>query len=62
MRIRCGLSSRHLSCGCLVGLYETYRGDVIAIVDVRAPECHNPEHVKGKALPGLPAPNAHLPK
>jgi hypothetical protein len=33
-----------LACGCLVGLYETYDGPTVAIVDARGAECHAPGH------------------
>jgi hypothetical protein len=52
MAILRGLSSRLLSCGCLAGVYETYEGDVVTIVDARGPACKNPTHVDGKTLPG----------
>jgi hypothetical protein len=51
MAILRGLSSRLLSCGCLAGVYETYEGDVVTIVDARGPACKNPRHVDGKTLP-----------
>ena len=34
-RILRGLTSRHLSCGCVLGVYETYDGRVVIIIDVR---------------------------
>jgi hypothetical protein len=51
MRIRRGLSSRHLPCKCLAGIYETYRDEIVTIVDVRNPSCHDPSHVAGKIVP-----------
>jgi hypothetical protein len=51
MAILRGLSSRLLTCGCLAGVYETYEGDVVTIVDARGPACKNPTHVDGKTLP-----------
>ena len=51
MAILRGLSSRLLPCGCLAGVYETYEGDVVTIVDARGPACKNPTHVDGKTLP-----------
>ena len=48
MRFRRGVSSRVLSCGCLVGLYETYDETVVAVVDVSDPGCAR--HVRGTKL------------
>ena len=39
MRLLRGLSGRVLSCGCLVGVYETYNGAVIATIDARGTRC-----------------------
>jgi hypothetical protein len=33
------LRGRILPCGCSVGVYETRSGEVVQIVDARAPEC-----------------------
>ena len=44
MRLLRGLSGRVLPCGCLVGLYETYEGDVVATIDVRGKSCQSPDH------------------
>ena len=44
MRLLRGLAGRALPCGCLVGVYETYSGGVIATVDACGPGCHRPEH------------------
>ena len=51
MRIRRGLSSRHLPCGCVVGIYETYTDETVAIVDVHGSECPDPAHATGNAIP-----------
>lgn len=63
MAILRGLSSRLLTCGCLAGVYETYEGDVVTIVDARGPACKNPMHVDGNTLPddtaeATPQPNS----
>jgi hypothetical protein len=58
-----GLGARTLACGCVIGLYETYDGRAIAIVDVRGTECNNPRHrLNGEidiaetvATPGVPS-------
>jgi hypothetical protein len=55
MRIIRGLSSRQLACGCLAGIYETYGGAIVVIVDARGPECTAPDHAEGQVLPGIPA-------
>lgn len=50
MRILKGLSSRRLPCGCVVGIYETYRAEIVALVDSREPACDRKEHVQGQQL------------
>ena len=45
-----GVDSRTLDCGCLAGLYETYRGTVIAVIDAREPTCSNPAHRFGATI------------
>jgi hypothetical protein len=44
MRILRGLTGRVLPCGCLVGVYETYEGRVVATIDACGPACFEPEH------------------
>lgn len=44
MRLLRGLSGRVLSCGCLVGVYETYEGEVVATIDARGKQCSSPDH------------------
>jgi len=51
MRIRRGLGSRRLLCGCVAGIYETYRDEVVTIVDATGPECGAPAHLAGHVLP-----------
>jgi len=51
MRIMRGLSSWFLTCGCLVGVYETYDGDVVNILDARSSSCTQPEHQNGNLIP-----------
>ena len=51
MRILRGLSSRFLPCGCLAGVYETYDGEIVTIVDVKAAGCAEVTHEEGKPLP-----------
>lgn len=51
MRILRGVGSQALPCGCLVGLYETYDGRTIALIDARNPACINPEHSLNAMVP-----------
>jgi ABC-type phosphonate transport system ATPase subunit len=51
MRILRGLSSKYLPCGCLAGVYETYDGTVVAIVDAKGTGCATMSHREGKRLP-----------
>jgi hypothetical protein len=51
MRILRGLSSKWLPCECLVGIYETYDGLVVTIVDAKGTGCTDPEHRTGQMLP-----------
>lgn len=44
MRLLRGLGGRVLPCGCLVGVYETYGGDVVATIDSRGLTCSEPAH------------------
>jgi hypothetical protein len=50
MRIRRGLTSRSLPCGCVAGVYETYSDEVVTVVDVRAAACDDPAHSAGTIL------------
>jgi len=50
MRILRLLSNRPLPCGCLAGIYETYDGPIVWIVDARDSSCHDPRHRPGAAL------------
>jgi hypothetical protein len=54
MRIRRGLSSRLLPCGCLAGIYETYRDEIVTIVDAKSAACADPSHVDGNVVPASP--------
>ena len=51
MRILRGLTSRLLSCGCIAGVYETYDGAVVTLLDDRNATCTDPSHVTGHELP-----------
>ena len=45
LRILRGLAGRALHCGCLLGVYETYDGKTIAIVDAKGSDCKDPAHL-----------------
>ena len=51
MRIHRGLSSRFLPCGCLVGIYETYDSETVAVLDVKSQSCADPTHRSGNVVP-----------
>ena len=53
MRILRGLTSRLLSCGCIAGVYETYDGEIVTLLDERQSTCTNPHHVYGNPVPEL---------
>jgi len=53
MRILRGLTSRVLSCGCIAGVYETYDGDVVTLLDDRQSTCANRLHERGTPVPEL---------
>ena len=52
MRIRRGLGSRRLPCGCVAGVYETYRDEIVLIVDAPDPRCTESGHQAGNLIPG----------
>jgi hypothetical protein len=54
MRILRGLRSRLLPCGCVVGIYETYENEIIAIVDARGATCGEDGHEAGRQVPLTP--------
>ncbi len=60
MRILRGLSSRSLPCGCLAGVYETYDGDVVAIVDAKGSTCAHATHQNGRVIPVESSAEPHL--
>lgn len=51
MRILRGLTSRLLPCGCLAGVYETYDGPVVTLLDEKLTACADPRHMEGKEVP-----------
>jgi hypothetical protein len=50
MRILRGLRSKLLPCGCTAGIYETYDGDVVTLLDERESQCPDPSHQTGSEL------------
>ena len=50
-RILRGLSSKVLPCGCLLGIYETYEGSVIGLVDLKSARCADRTHDGGSIIP-----------
>jgi hypothetical protein len=51
MRILRGLTSRLLPCGCLAGVYETYDGEIVTLLDERQASCLEPTHAEGNQIP-----------
>ena len=60
MRILRGLSSNFLPCGCLAGVYETYDGKVVDILDAKAAECAVEAHQDGKVIPAAVSREHHV--
>lgn len=50
MRILRGLNSHELECGCLLGVYESYDGLVVRLVDAVSDRCTNPGHRPGNIV------------
>ena len=50
-RILRGLSSKLLPCGCLLGVYETYEGSIVGLIDAKAAKCADVAHDGGNVLP-----------
>jgi hypothetical protein len=44
LRILRGLGSRALPCGCLVGVYETYATQTVAVIDAKGSLCGDKTH------------------
>ena len=42
------VGSRSLPCGCFVGVYETYTGATVEIVEERGPGCSDRSHHEGR--------------
>jgi hypothetical protein len=50
LRILRVVGSRSLECGCFVGLYETYNGATVEIVEERGPDCFDRSHEVGQVI------------
>jgi hypothetical protein len=48
--LRACVGSRALRCGCRVGLYETYAGKVVAVLDVKDGSCQEPAHQENRTV------------
>jgi hypothetical protein len=59
--IRVGLRSQLLPCGCTVGIYETYRGEIVAVLDAKGPQCRDAAHVNNGMLEGVWGPTPPAP-
>jgi hypothetical protein len=53
MRILRGLTSRVLPCGCVAGVYETYEGAVVTLLDERESTCQVDTHENGNRISDL---------
>jgi hypothetical protein len=53
MRILRGLTSRLLPCGCIAGIYETYDGETVTLLDDRHADCSHADHEAGNPVPEL---------
>ena len=53
MRILRGLTSRLLPCGCIAGVYETYDGAVVTLLDERQATCSELGHTEGDQIADL---------
>jgi len=54
MRLLRGLAGRLLACGCFVGVYETYDGQIVSTIDACGPGCRQPGHALHAVVPDLP--------
>lgn len=54
LRILRGLGGRALPCGCLVGIYETYAAQTIAVIDAKGADCvHAAHRVDAPVVPAM---------
>jgi hypothetical protein len=45
----------------MAGVYETYDGEVVTLLDERDAACPDPMHVEGNAVPAAPASTSSAP-
>jgi hypothetical protein len=50
MKLLRGLTSHQRLCGCRIGIYETFDGSIVEIVDTRAPNCRREAHRPGRVV------------
>jgi hypothetical protein len=48
------VAGKCLSCGCLVGVYETYQGAVVATIDAQGRSCQDSSHRLHASVPVTP--------
>jgi hypothetical protein len=60
-RILRGLTSQRLACGCTAGVYETYDGRVVSVLDARGERCRDETHEAGRLMPDTATNQAHRP-
>jgi hypothetical protein len=60
MRLLRGLGSQLLPCGCLAGVYETYAGSTVSIIDARGDQCDIADHRPGVVVTTSPTSAAIL--
>jgi hypothetical protein len=58
MRFLRGVTGRVLACGCLVGVYETYGGEIVATIDARGSFCTQAGHLLHAMVPAVPSDTA----
>jgi len=61
MRLLRGVTGETLTCGCLIGVYETYEGAVVRMVDATGDSCPHPEHRVNAELPSTAVPPGRSP-
>jgi len=52
MRLRRGLKSELLPCGCFLGVYEDYDDAVVRVIDAVGETCTEEGHTLGAVVPG----------
>ena len=57
MRLLRGLAGRVLACGCFVGVYETYDGQIVSTIDACGPGCRQAGHALHAVVTDVPTPD-----